>query len=163
MRMFSHRQGMAVITVLLLSVAMLSLLAVVFTKTTSQRGTHSLLADQTRALVAAKSLMQPAIYKCRMLPADFFRLNEAGLAPASQSTYLGVWLSDFDTAASSPAKILAGHFPMVSSMGVGTYTRVLMQKPGLQYRRDYILIETWAVCNGQKKTIQELLEMSVTQ
>ncbi len=149
--------------VLVLSVAMLSLLAVLFTRSTAQRGTHSLLADQTRALVAAKSLLQPAIYKCRVLPAEFFRLNDTTVDAASRSTFLGAWLIDFDPTASSPAKLMAQQFPYISSMGISTFTRVLMQKPGLQYYRDYIHVESWAVCNDQKKVVQELLEMSVTQ
>ncbi|HNV70851.1 MAG TPA: hypothetical protein PKO06_14210 [Candidatus Ozemobacteraceae bacterium] len=150
-------------TVLVISVAMLSLLAVLFTRTTAQRGTHSMLADQTRALVAAKGLLQPAIYKCRVLPAEFFRLNDTTIDAASRSTFLATWMTDFDPTASSSAKLIAQQMPAISAMGISTFTRVLMQKPGLQYRRDYIHLESWAVCNGQRKVVQELLEMSVTQ
>ena len=151
--------------VLLLSVALLAFLGVLFTRTVSQRGTHSTLEDQAKALLGAKALLQAAIYKYRVLPSDFFRIKEEEGDPIKQNTLYQAWVADFDASyASSPARAIQDSVPGITDIGLATWPSIVnFSKPGMQYKQDFMRVRTYAVYNGFRKEIEELVELHVTQ
>ena len=108
--------------------------------------------------------MQLAVYKFRMLPAEFFRAQDPGLTPAQKAFLTRSWLADFDAAnATSPVRLLKNNFPNCQDLGVATFTRIVMTSPGKEYTQDVIRIVTYATVNQQKKTLEELLEVNLTK
>ena len=156
-----RHSGFALPLALLLAVALLGLVSVMLFSTRAQKGTHDLLVDQAQALAIARGMMQIAVYKFRMLPAEFFRIQSAD--PAHRPVFEGAWMADFNPEiADSPASRLKSSFRNCQDLGVATFTQIHLTTPGSDYVKDLLRIVTFAVVNNQKRTLEELLEFRLT-
>lgn len=161
------RRGFALFSVLLAGVIFFVLAATLYFNTRSQTATHSRLAEQTKALMAARGAMQLAQYKFRMLPSEFYALEyirRTG-SPAQIGSHTSAWMNDFDPArADSPAARLSSSLNAVDSgtyqLGVATFT--LVTRTGKGYMKDFLRIESWGSYNGVRRSLETLLEVEVT-
>lgn len=156
------RDGFALPLALLLAVALLGFISIMLFNTRSQKGTHDLQIDQAQALTIARGVMQLAVYKYRMLPAEFIRWQET-INPGKKLEYQTAWMSDFNHADSnSPAHKLKASFHRCDDLGVATFSRIVLTTPGMEYTKDVLRIVTFAVVNGQRRALEELLEFRLT-
>ncbi|MBP7632540.1 hypothetical protein KBA41_00100 [Candidatus Ozemobacteraceae bacterium] len=163
----SPRHGFALFSVLLTAVIIFVLAATLYFNTRSQTVTHSRLAEQTKALMAAKGAMQLAQYKFRMLPSEFYILEHIRRTGSSEdiASHTSAWMDDFDPASpNSPAARLSASLNAVESgtyqLGVATFT--LVTRAGKGYTKDFLRIESWGSYNGIRRSLETLLEVEVT-
>jgi len=170
----NKRSGMAIVTVLILSMALLIFVSTLLTRTGHQRATHGLIVDQAKAIMAARAAMQLALYKLRVLPTEFYQYDVQQKAyeinpsdpPASYSLYSDVWLKDLiSTNKDSPAEKIAKTLNQVDVTGVyeiGVNKFRLISKTDRGYVKDYVQIEAYGTYNKQTKLIEELVEVEIT-
>lgn len=157
-----RRNGFALPLALLLAVALLGFISIMLFNTRSQKGTHEMQIDQAQALTIARGVMQLAVYKYRMLPAEFIRWQDT-TDPGKKLLFQTAWLSDFNhQEPTSPANRLKGSFQRCDDLGVATFSRIVLTTPGMEYTKDVLRIVTFAVVNGQRRTLEELLEFRLT-
>jgi hypothetical protein len=77
------------------------------------------------------------------------------------------WMDDLNTknpGSPAPAKILVQLLQQADgrTYDVGVEKMEMVTKVDSGYRKDYLRIEAWGSCNGQKKTIEEFVEVEVT-
>ena len=119
-----------------------------------------MLNDQARALAAAQGMMRLAIAKYRALRSEFYYLET--LPAARKADFLRAWLADFDAgAATSPARILRDRLGC-EDVGVATFSRLVLVETGAEYHRDILKIVTFGVASGQRRTIEEMIEIRST-
>ncbi|MBF0500467.1 MAG: hypothetical protein HQM09_10065 [Candidatus Riflebacteria bacterium] len=159
-----HQCGFALPMVLMLSTALIVMLGTMLFNSQSQKPTHDILFDQARASTIARGVMQLAIYKFRMLPAEFFRTDEiASDCPLNVPFFQSTWMADFDSKiATSPVTLLKNSFQGCQDLGVATFTRIVMSSPGQEYTKDVLRIVTFATVNQQTKTLEETFEIKLT-
>lgn len=160
---FPDRTGMAIIIVLILSVVLMVSIGTMFSLTKQQRGTHEHIFAQTRALMAAKSAVQLALYKFRVLPSEFYRLKENGLNDEAYGKY---WFADFNPIIKgSPAQVILRNLKNADGakydFGVTDFSIISRLDKG--YKRDYIRIRAWGVCDGFRKEVEELIEVAIIE
>ncbi|HQG30013.1 MAG TPA: hypothetical protein PLY73_15780, partial [Candidatus Ozemobacteraceae bacterium] len=161
------RHGFALFSVLLAAVIIFVLAATLYFNTCSQTAVHTRLAEQTKALMAAKGAMQLAQYKFRMLPSEFYileHIHRTG-SPNDIARHTAAWMDDFDPARpNSPAARLSASLNAVESgtyqLGVATFT--LVTRTGKGYTKDFLRIESWGSYNGIRRSLETLLEVEVT-
>lgn len=161
------RHGFALFSVLLAAVIIFVLAATLYFNTRSQTAVHTRLAEQTKALMAAKGAMQLAQYKFRMLPSEFYileHIHRTG-SPNDIARHTAAWMDDFDPARpNSPAARLSASLNAVESgtyqLGVATFT--LVTRTGKGYTKDFLRIESWGSYNGIRRSLETLLEVEVT-
>lgn len=173
-KQLKNRSGMALIIVLVFCVAILGFLTVLLFNTRSQRGTHESQYDQARALMAARSATQMAIYKYRVLPSEFYKIHQlelavrSGTAPAGAAAVLnqakGFWLEDLTTDfAGSPAIRVKTQLDTAAGgdhqFGIDECSLVSRTSHG--YVHDYLKIRAWGSFNGTRKIIEELIEVRI--
>ncbi|NLI77169.1 MAG: hypothetical protein GX442_12100 [Candidatus Riflebacteria bacterium] len=163
----TRRRGFALAMVLVLAVGLLVFVSVLFFRTRVQKDTHSLLLAQSRALLAARGIMQMALYKFRVLPTEFYQVASlTRLVPETvDDPVRSGWLAEMQSPAGGPiAQKLADSLKASDgkdyAMGISRFELVTREAEG--YRKDFIRIEAWGACEGQKKIIEELLEVEVT-
>ena len=175
MRQQGVRRGMAIIVVLVMSLAFLSLAGILFFYTGSQRVSHENLVKQTKAMMAAKAAVQLAVYKYRVLPREFYLYQDAlkpgplvtvGLPPPASADVVDAWMGDLSSQNGGVFASLAARLAAVDPEG-GTYQmRVtkfdLISKASQGYQQDFLRIEAWGDYDGDRKTIEEFVEIQVT-
>ncbi len=115
MKIIKHKKnkGVALVTVIMFCILLICMLSILFHNSRTKKGTHELQYDSTRALMAANTAVQLAVYKYRVLTAEYYRINtfelekiiqikNAGNQPeAEHITRLelakNVWISDLIT------------------------------------------------------------------
>jgi len=159
--------GFALFSVIIVSIIIFILAATLYFNTRSQTATHSRLAEQTKALLAARAAMQLAQYKFRMLPSEFYAVENArrtGL-PAEVASFSSAWMRDFDPAEkTSPAARLSTSLGArdggTYQLGIASFS--LVTRFGKGYTRDFLRIESWGSYNGIKRSLETLLEVEIT-
>jgi hypothetical protein len=166
------RRGVAIAVVLVFCTAILTLLGVLLMNTRQQRGTFSKQYEQTRALMAARSAVQLAIYKYRVLPSEYYRIHQMAIAvkaggdPAEFNITRTIWLHDLQTEhANTPAAIIKQHLESEAAgtfdFGVEEFDLVSSSLHG--YNQDYLRVRAWGSFNGTRKTLEELVEVQIAQ
>jgi len=182
-RLANCRRGVAIAIVLVFCTAILGLLTVLMMNTRQQRGMQSMQYEQTRALMAARSAIQLAIYKYRVLPSEYYRIYQmeiavkdgTGNADELRVTKL-MWLHDFQTGNSdTPAAKIKRHLEIAASSGsvsdnvtaasfnFGVEEFDLISSSQHGYTQDYLRIKAWGSFNGTRKTMEELVEVKIAK
>ncbi|HNW36711.1 MAG TPA: hypothetical protein PKM25_17365 [Candidatus Ozemobacteraceae bacterium] len=159
--------GFALFSVLIVSVIIFILAATLYFNTRSQTTTHSRLAEQTKALLAARAAMQLAQYKFRMLPSEFYTVESKRRtgSPAEVASFSSAWMRDFDpNEKDSPAAKLSRSLGTgdgnAYQLGIASFS--LVTRAGKGYTRDFLRIESWGSYNGIKRSLETLLEVEIT-
>ncbi|NLF97387.1 MAG: hypothetical protein GX569_11655 [Candidatus Riflebacteria bacterium] len=166
------RRGVAIAVVLVFCTAILTLLGILLMNTRQQRGTFSKQYEQTRALMAARSAVQLAIYKYRVLPSEYYRIHQMAIAvkaggdPAEFNITRMIWLHDLQTEhANTPAAKIKQHLEAgaagIFDFGVEEFDLVSRTLQG--YNQDYLRVRAWGSFNGTRKTLEELVEVQIAQ
>ncbi|HNW35248.1 MAG TPA: hypothetical protein PKM25_09980 [Candidatus Ozemobacteraceae bacterium] len=169
------RQGFAMITLLLFMVVLITFVGLLQFSSRGQKGTHTRLFDQTKALMAARAAIELAVYKYRMLPAEFYKVNRllhAPMAnPVERDFFKAVWMNDFS---GGPVAAGAGFIPpakrIVDAMrretgdpiDLGVESCELVTRKESGYVKDFLRVKAWGSCNGEKKTLEQLVEVEIT-
>lgn len=182
-RLANCRRGVAIAIVLVFCTAILGLLTVLMMNTRHQRGAQSMQYEQTRALMAARSAIQLAIYKYRVLPSEYYRIyqmeidirNGAGNPDELRVTKL-MWLHDFQTENSgTPAAKIKRYLETLASADIGSDNVAaasfnfgveefdLISSSQHGYTQDYLRIKAWGSFNGTRKTMEELIEVKIAK
>lgn len=158
------KRGVAVLIVLVLSVALLSFVTILVKNTGSQKTAHTGQYVRARALMAARTAMQLAIYKYRVLMSEFYVVKDkAGI-------YEAAWMSDFNTSdKASPAfklrKILNNLRSDDLDYDFGVTEFKIASKGSVNgnigYSKDYVEITAWGKYGNFEKVIQELIEVKI--
>ncbi len=174
------KRGVAIAVVLVFCTAILGLLGVLLMNTRQQRGTFGMQYEQTRALMAARSAVQLAIYKYRVLPSEYYRIHQMSLAvkaggdPTEFNMTRMIWLHDFQSAnADTPAARIkqfletgapsAGDAAAVGNIDFGVEEFDLVSSTLHGYTQDYIRVRAWGSFNGTRKTLEELVEVQIAR
>ncbi|PKL50282.1 MAG: hypothetical protein CVV42_03235 [Candidatus Riflebacteria bacterium HGW-Riflebacteria-2] len=180
-KLYSTKRGVAIAVVLVFCTAILALIGILLMNTRQQRGTFGKQYEQTRALMAARSGIQLAIYKYRVLPSEYYRIHQLsldvknGADPAEFNMTRMMWLHDLQTAnADTPAAKIkqfletgsagAGDAALVGTFdfGVDEFDLVSHNLSGL-YTQDYLRVRVWGSFNGTRKTLEELVEIKIAE
>ncbi len=159
----SLRKGFAMVVVLLLSMVLLMLITSLFFRSNQQKSTLPYNHDQTKALFVAKGILQLALYKVKVLPADFYKAHIAALNGRPEQ--YNRWMIDFDvhTADSIAHKIIA-KIPdeiidaPIYDAGISSFS-VRMKQSGFQH--DLVFIAAWGKCRNQVRTVENLVEVNI--
>ena len=169
----ASKAGFALPMVFLFISLLVVFVTIMITGSRQQTTTHVLLEHQTRALLGAKTALQLAIYKFRMLPAEFFLIPTIADETTRQE-FLDVWMNDLDSAfADSPAEQawekLRREFPGEDlpdqsqfNFGVISFEKVSIPDQKNLYTKDYVRIVAWGTYKNQTKTLEEFLEVTLT-
>ncbi len=164
----TRRKGMAIPLILGISMALIIFVGVMFFNTRQQRGTHERLENQTKALMAARTAMQLAKYKLRVLPREFFTIGNRqfkATQPAIATAAMLVWLADLRTDGPdfplNPAKKIRGSFPESGEYRFGIDRFELLSQREEGYKQDYVAITTWGSYKGERKILDELIEVAI--
>ncbi|HOY65783.1 MAG TPA: hypothetical protein PLP29_02785 [Candidatus Ozemobacteraceae bacterium] len=161
------------VTLLLLMMVLVTFVGLLHFSTRGQKGTHARLFDQTRALMAARAAVELAVYKYRVLPAEFYRVNRLVNAvtadPAERNFFQAVWMNDF-SGKSVPGGFVSPASLLVESMrqetgepvefGVESCELVTRKESG--YVKDYLRIRAWGACRAERKALDQLVEVEIT-
>ncbi|MBI3038605.1 hypothetical protein HYY75_06065 [bacterium] len=160
-RIMNCKNGFALVSVLLLCMILMIFITTLFFKTGSQKGTHGILLEQTKALHLARGVMQLALYKFKVLPTEFYRLENVKKS-GSDTVFLNSWMADFDPAvATSPIRRILTQVPDINLLnytsGVNDFS--IQAQEDLGYKKDFLRIRAFGKCNQQQKQIEELVEV----
>ncbi len=169
---FNKRRGVAIAVVLVFCTAILALIGILLMNTRQQRGTFSKQYEQTRALMAARSAVQLAIYKYRVLPSEYYRIHQMAMAvqaggdPTEFNITRTMWLHDLHTEnADTPAAKIKQHLEAEAAgtfdFGIDDFDLVTRTLQG--YNQDYLRVRAWGSFNGTRKTLEELVEVQIAQ
>lgn len=152
------RRGFAFAVVLSVGTVLLILVGILISNSRSQKVALSKAIDQAKALAAAQSMMNLAIYKYRVLKPEFNLIENA--TPTLIPHFQAMWVADFDAKlATTPARVLKEKLGC-EDIGVSTFSRLIL--PGeIDSDRDILRIISFAVVNGQRKTLQEMIEVKI--
>ena len=183
-----NKRGIAIVSVIMLCTVLITMLSFLFYNTRIKRNTQEFQYDTTRALIAANTAMQLAIYKYRVLSSEYYRINDLEIDLRSRNQSLDapdlvkgktIWLSDLHTKQSfdsvdneaneynSTAVKIKQYFNDFASenkeydFGVSSFELVSLEKNG--YTKDYIKIKAWGSYNKVRKDVEELIEVSVVK
>jgi hypothetical protein len=170
----NSRQGIAIAVVLVFCIAILGLLSVLLFNTRQQRGTHGMQYEQTRALMAARSAIQLAIYKYRVLPSEYYRIHQMAVRIKEGTGSVDefrltqtMWLHDFQTSnIDTPAAKIKKHLEAGDSGGTydfGVEQFDLVSRNMQGYTKDYLRILAWGSFNDTRKTLEELVEVQIAK
>lgn len=169
-QMCMNRRGQAIVLVLILSVAFVSLIGVLFFFSGAQRNTHGQIARQTKALLAANAVVQLAVYKYRVLTRDFYRFQAAvrdpATGPPNAPLVISTWMADLSSSRPGVAASLALRLDELDA-GVGTYAMEvtkfdLVTRTDSGYRQDFLRIEAWGEYENERKTVEEFVEVQIS-
>ena len=184
-----NNRGVAIVSVILFCTVLITMLSFLFYNTRTKRNTQEFQYDTTRALMAANTAVQLAVYKYRVLSSEYYRINELELSLRSQNQSLDApelvvgkttWLSDLCTKVSPDIGAESGenefnftatkikrnfdHFSEEGenyNFGVSSFELVSLEKNG--YTKDYIKIKAWGTYRHVRKDVEELIEVSVVR
>jgi hypothetical protein len=165
---------MALPTVLLLSTVMMMMIGTLFFRTRSQRTILPRINLQTKALALSKGVMQLALYKVKVLPAEFYRANallkSSGVDPDDTENdinqFFAHWMSDFDDQiATSPVQQMIQRLPdrgkHTYRAGVAVFS--IQKSKDAGFKKDLVRITSWASCDEEKKTFESLIEVDIPE
>lgn len=174
------RKGIAIAVVLVFCMGILGLVSVLVMNTRFHKGSHENQFEQTRALMAAKSALQLAIYKFRVLPSEFYKIHEMqknlrtnpadAVLAAKVGAYRSIWMRDFDSsAAGSPAAKIKAYLDSVDkvtesanhSFSVTEFTLVSSKSQG--YIKDFLKIRAKGKFGNSEKVLEELIEVQIAE
>lgn len=171
----TQKKGVAIVVVLVFCTAILGLITVLLQNTRAQRGNKEIQEAQTKALLAAKAATQLAIYKYRVLPSEFYRINtlelkvRAGTANAANVALLAMvkkaWMDDFDSKISgSPASLIKIRLDQNAGDGhnFGLEEFSLVSSAG-NYAKDFLKIRAWGSFGDSHKVLEELIEVKIVR
>lgn len=185
-----NKRGVAIVSVIMLCTVLITMLSLLFYNTRSKKSTQEFQYDTTRALMAANSAVELAIYKYRVLSSEYYKINEMELKARIQNKNLdeypllvyskNVWLSDLCTKIKADINSESGenehnltatkikrnfdHFSEEGenyNFGVSSFELVSLEKNG--YTKDYIKIKAWGTYRHTRKDVEELIEVSVVR
>ncbi len=152
-----RRKGFALPVVITMSIVLLTFVSILFFNARSQSASKNIIVDRARAVAAAQGMMQLAVYKFRLLRSDFYLQETA--SESRKPFYREAWIADFNaSSATSPARIIKDMLGC-QDVGVSTYTRLILTKPGFEYKRDILRIVTYGVCNSQRESLEQMIEV----
>jgi len=169
------RHGFALVTLLLFMMVLLTFVGLLHFSSRGQKGVHTRLFDQTKALMAARAAVELAVYKYRMLPAEFYKVNRLLHAPmtstAERDFFSAAWMNDFSGPSAampggfvSPARVIIDEMRRETGdpidLGVDGCELVTRKESG--YVKDFLRVKAWGSCNGERKTLEQLVEVEVT-
>ena len=188
-RQFKGKRGIALVGVILFCTVLITMLSLLYYNTRSKRGSQEFQYDTTRALMAANAAVQLAIYKYRVLPSEYYKINEIELELRIKNLSLdseklvcakNIWLRDLCTKSNPDSeenndlkeenfavtniKKCFGDFSAEGKdydFGVSNFELVSLDKNG--YTKDYIKIKAWGMYNNKRKDVEELIEISVVK
>ena len=70
------RRGVALVSVILLCTVLVCMIGFLYYNTRSKKASYNFQYDTTRALMAANAAVQIAVYKYRVLPSEYYKINE---------------------------------------------------------------------------------------
>jgi Tfp pilus assembly protein PilX len=178
MKLFKRKRGIALAVVLVFCTALLGFITILLMNTKHQKGSHAKQYEQTRALMAARSAMQLAVYKFRVLVSEFYRIHEiekqlrlSGGDPGIQAklnAFSNVWLADMDTATTgSPAEKIKNRLDAVDTVNIsgGHSFKVeefrLVTKQNEGYIKDYVKIRVSGIYGNSEKILEDLIEVQI--
>ncbi|MBF0545382.1 MAG: hypothetical protein HQM08_13160 [Candidatus Riflebacteria bacterium] len=128
-----------------------------------------------RAMLAAKSVIQLAIYKFRVLPNEYYEMIHwtkpfpgSPLDDHLRELFCGGWVNDFNSSMripNCPAFLIMQEFSNSDSCqySCGINAMELISKSDHGYVKDYIRIEAFGACGKEKQVIEELIEIGITK
>ena len=184
-----NKRGVAIISVIMFCTVLVTMLSFLFINTKTKKSTQEFQYETTRALMAANTAVQLAIYKYRVLSSDYYKINELELKLRAQKKDLNdpllvksknIWLSDLCTKVKPDINSESGENPynMTASkikrnfdhfseegenynFGVSSFELVSLEKNG--YTKDYIKIKAWGTYRHTRKDVEELIEVSIVR
>ena len=75
----NNRRGVAIVSVIIFCTVLVTMLSFLFINTKTKKSSQEFQYDTTRALMAANTAVQLAIYKYRVLSSDYYKINELEL------------------------------------------------------------------------------------
>ena len=105
-RQLKGKRGIALVGVILFCTVLITMLSLLYYNTRSKRGSQEFQYDTTRALMAANTAVQLAIYKYRVLSSEYYKINDIELDLRSKNQSLdseellygkNTWLGDLCT------------------------------------------------------------------
>ncbi|MBF0409111.1 MAG: hypothetical protein HQM10_17315 [Candidatus Riflebacteria bacterium] len=167
---FPSRSGVAIVMVLLLNIVLVVFASALIWNFESQKIRHVINYDRMRAVYAAKSAIQLAIYKIRVLPTEFYNIahSKAAFGEPVSETFNETWLSDFDSenpSATCPANIAMTTFSNTdnATYSCGITSIKLVSKTERGYVQDYIRVSAWGKCGKAKENVEELIEIGIAK
>jgi hypothetical protein len=175
-----NKQGVAIAVVLVFCTGILGLVTVLVMNTSFHKGSHVQQFEQSRALMAAKSAMQLAIYKFRVLPSEFYKIQEienqlkdnpgdADLI-AALNHYTTIWKADLNSEVpDSPAETIAAFLDTVDQTGPDRKHSFvveefkLVSKKDKGYVKDYLKISATGQFADTRKALEELIEVQIAE
>lgn len=184
-----NKRGVAIVSVILFCTVLVIMLSFLFINTKTKRSTQEFQYDTTRALMAANTAVQLAIYKYRVLSSDYYKINELELSLRAEKKDLNdphlvycknIWLSDLCTKVKVDIDSESGENPYNKTaskikrnfdhfseegenynFGVSSFELVSLEKNG--YTKDYIKIKAWGTYRHTRKDVEELIEVSIVR
>lgn len=165
---FYYKSGMAMVIVISFVVVAVIVSGIFYIYTQNQKTSFNTLVNETKALLAAKSLLQMIIYKYRVLPTEFYIVASAtrNLNATDSLRFLSSWIDEFRGEISGDKAVIISEYLKKfdgKSYNVGVSSFTLLTREDFGYKRDYIYVEVWGECDGVKKVITELLEVELTK
>ena len=178
MKQLNRKKGIALAVVLVFCTALLGFITILLMNTRHQKGSHAKQYEQTRALMAARSAMQLAVYKFRVLTSEFYKIHEiekqlrlSGGDPGIQAkldAFNNIWLADMATdAAGSPAEKIKNSLDAVDTLNItgGHSFKVeefkLVTKQNEGYIKDYLKIRVSGTYGNSEKILEDLIEVQI--
>jgi len=163
-----NNRGMALITVMVICVTLISFAGILFFQISSQNHTQPKTILQTKAMMAARGALQMAIYKFRVLPNEFYYAaanSDTAVNASADTRIFDAWLEDLNsTTDDSSAKKLADSLKTADGMDyqLGIEEFRLISKKDQGYYQDFVSIKAWGNCEGERRVLQELIEVGLT-
>ncbi|MGM0600641.1 MAG: hypothetical protein ACQETH_12595 [Candidatus Rifleibacteriota bacterium] len=178
MKHCNRKRGIALAVVLVFCTALLGFITILLMNTRQQKGGHARQYEQTRALLAARSAMQLAVYKFRVLVSEFYKIHEIEndlrdspsdtTLQAKLDAYNNVWLADMDTdTPGSPAEKIKNSLDAVDTVNIsgGHSFKVeefkLVSKQSKGYVKDYVKIRVSGSYGNSEKILEDLIEVQI--
>ncbi len=175
-----QNQGVAIVVVLVFCTGILGLVTVLVMNTSFHRGSHEQQFEQSRALMAAKSAMQLAIYKFRVLPSEFYKIQEIenllkdnpadSALMARLNSHKAIWKADLNSEVpDSPAQTIAAFLNTVDQTGPDRRHSFvieefkLVSKKDKGYVKDYLKIRATGQFADTRKVLEELIEVQIAE
>ena len=169
-----RRRGIALPAVLLLATVLMMMVGTLVFRSRSRRTILPRINLQTKALALSKGVMQLALYKVKVLPAEFYRatgiLNNAPADPdtwdAATRTFVESWRADFDDQiATSPVRQMIQSLPdnTLHAYRAGVSQFSIQKSKDSGFKKDLVRITTWASCDDERKTLESLVEVDIPE
>lgn len=171
-----NKQGIALVSVMLLCTAIVTMLSVLAYNSKTKKATQTFHYETTKALLAANAAIQIATYKYRALPSEYYKIQEmeiqqriSGVSNPKLAEAKQVWLSDLNSESAEIGLIkeTMNSFCIVNdpkavatiTFAVDSFDLVSSEETG--YTQDYIRIKAWGKCGAMRKDVEELIQVTI--